>query len=39
MAEHVEFIRFDPPGSFFLRRLIQADVSNKVMPGAGLERC
>lgn len=36
-SEHLDFMRFDPTGSFFLRRLMQDDLSGKVTPGTALD--
>ncbi len=36
-SQHLDFMRFDPRGSFFLRRLMQDDTSDKVSPGKALD--
>lgn len=36
-SRHLEFMRFDPDGEFFLRRAMQDDFSNKVTPGTALD--
>ncbi len=36
-SEHLDFMRFDPKGAFFLRRLMQDDVSDKVEPRTSLD--
>lgn len=36
-SEHVEFLRFDPRGDFYLHRVMQDDLTNKVAPGTALD--
>ena len=36
-ADHWEFLKFDPRGSFFMRRVMQDDMSDKVEPGSALD--
>lgn len=36
-SQHLDFMRFDPKGSFFLRRLMQDDTSDKINPGTALD--
>lgn len=36
-ADHWEFLQFDPRGSFFMRRVMQDDMSDKVEPGSALD--
>jgi hypothetical protein len=36
-SDHVEFLKFDPRGTFFMRRVMQDDMSQKVKPGTALD--
>lgn len=36
-SQHLDFMRFDPRGSFYLRRAMQDDLSNKVAPRTSLD--
>jgi hypothetical protein len=36
-SKHVDFLRFDPRGEFYLWRVLQDDVSDKIPPGKKLE--
>lgn len=36
-SEHVEFLRLDPRGDFYLQRVMQDDLTNKVAPGTALD--
>ncbi|WP_022682029.1 helix-turn-helix domain-containing protein [Sphingobium bisphenolivorans] len=36
-SEHVEFLRFDPRGEFYLQRVMQDDLTEKVAPGTALD--
>ncbi len=36
-SEHVEFLRLDPRGDFYLRRVMQDDLTDKVEPGTALD--
>ncbi len=36
-SQHLDFMRLNPQGSFFLRRLMQDDMSDKVSPGTALD--
>lgn len=36
-SEHLDFMRFDPKGEFFLQRLMQDDMSGKIDPGVALD--
>lgn len=36
-SPHVDFMRLDPKGKFFLQRIMQDDLTDKVQPGTALE--
>lgn len=36
-SQHVEFLRYDPRGAFFLQRVMQDDLTDKVQPGTALD--
>lgn len=36
-SKHVEFLRFDPRGEFYLRRVMQDDLTDNVTPGTALD--
>ena len=36
-GRHVEFLRFDPKGEFYLRRVMQDDLSDKVSAGTAMD--
>ena len=36
-SPHVEFLRFDPTGEFYLQRVMQDDLSEKVRPGTAMD--
>lgn len=36
-SQHVEFLRYDPRGEFYLQRVMQDDLSDKVDPGTALD--
>lgn len=36
-SEHLEFLRYDPRGEFYLRRVMQDDLTDKVLPGTALD--
>jgi hypothetical protein len=36
-SEHVEFLRYDPRGEFYLQRVMQDDLTEKIAPGTALD--
>lgn len=36
-SSHFEYLRFDPKGNFFLQRVMQDDLSEKVLPGTAMD--
>lgn len=36
-SKHVEFLRYDPRGEFYLQRVMQDDLTDKVSPGTALD--
>jgi hypothetical protein len=36
-SQHFDFLRFDPKGAFYLQRVMQDDLTDKVAPGSALD--
>lgn len=37
ISEHVDFLSLDPKGEFYLQRILQDDLNNRVIPGRALD--